>query len=127
MTETSVKTSGLTTTGIDHIVLYVQDTEASKAFYTDVLGMTVDHEYGGHVFMRCGANLVGLFKARQGKHSTAGGDLNHLALNVDAGTYEDVRARLEGAGVTVTGRPGDDRCIYFGDPDGHTLQIVVPD
>ena len=24
-------------------------------------------------------------------------------------------------------KPGDDRCIYFDDPDGHRLQIMYPD
>jgi len=28
--------------------------------------------------------------------------------------------------VSVTGRPGDDRCIYFRDPDGHRLQLTMP-
>jgi hypothetical protein len=26
----------------------------------------------------------------------------------------------------VDGRPGQDRCIYFRDPDGHRLQLMVP-
>jgi len=34
---------------------------------------------------------------------------------------------LESNGATVFGRPGDDRCIYFDDPDGHRLQIMYPD
>ncbi len=120
-------TSGLTTTGIDHVVLHVRDPEASKAFYTGVLGMEVDHEYRGHVFLRCGRQLVGLFQARDGDGFRPGHDVNHLALNVEAGSYEDLRGRLEAAGIAVSGRPGDARCIYFDDPDGHMLQIVVPD
>jgi hypothetical protein len=27
----------------------------------------------------------------------------------------------------VSGRPGEDRCIYFNDPDGHRLQLMVRD
>jgi hypothetical protein len=27
--------------------------------------------------------------------------------------------------VAVSGRPGDDRCIYFSDPDGHRLQLMI--
>lgn len=126
MTETSVKTSGLTTTGIDHIVLHVGDPEAAEAFYVDVLGMTVDHGTSGHRFLRCGDQVVGLFRAPGGSSPEPRQDLNHLALNVEAGSYDDIRARLEAAGVEVSGRPGDDRCIYFHDPDGNTLQIVVP-
>ncbi|MDX1485886.1 MAG: VOC family protein [Alphaproteobacteria bacterium] len=121
MTEVS-----LTTTGIDHIVLHVRDPEHSKKFYVDVLGMAVDHEYPGHVFLRCGSQLVGLFTAREPGGFTPHNDVNHLALNVEAGSYEDIRSHLEAAGIEVRGRPGDEHCIYFEDPDGHTLQIVVP-
>ena len=113
-------------TGLDHIVLHVRDPEVSTKFYVDLLGLKIDHEYPGHVFLRCGTQLLGLFRARNGEDFTAGDDVNHLALNVDTGTYETIAAHLEGAGVEISGRPGDDRCIYFSDPDGHRLQIVVP-
>jgi hypothetical protein len=66
-----------------------------------------------------------LFKQRGEAPLTTGNDLNHLALNVAAGTYETLKAEHEQHGVAVTGRPGDDRCIYFHDPDGHRLQLMV--
>lgn len=56
--------------------------------------------------------------------ASGGNDLNHLALNVEGGSYESLKAELEGHGVAVGGRPGDDRCIYFSDPDGHRLQLT---
>ena len=117
----------LNTTGIDHIVLHVRDTEVSRAFYVDVLGMTVDHGYPGHIFLKCGSQLLGLFKTREAGDFTPRHDVNHLALNVGAGTYQDIRRHLEAAGIEVSGRPGDEQCIYFNDPDGHMLQIVVPE
>jgi len=46
-------------------------------------------------------------------------------LNVASGTYETLKAELEKHGVAVSGRPGQDRCIYFRDPDGHRLQLMV--
>ena len=127
MAELSLSNASLTTTGIDHVVLHVSDPEASKTFYVDVLGLTVDHGSGSHIFLRCGPQLIGLFRAPEGTGFEPGHDVNHLALNVAAGSYDDIRARLEAAGIKVSGRPGDDRCIYFHDPDGHMLQIVVPE
>ena len=50
--------------------------------------------------------------------------MNHLAINVASGTYESLKAELESHGIKVSGRPGDDRCIYFSDPDGHRLQLI---
>ena len=114
------------TSGIDHVVLYVSDLKRSRQFYVDVLGMTVAHESSGRTFLSCGRQLVALFEVRDGAPVKAGAELNHLALRVTSGTYEEVKAYLEGCGIEVTGRPGHDRCIYFSDPDGHRLQLVVP-
>ena len=112
--------------GIDHIVLHVNDVERAKKFYTEILGMTPYRESDAQVFLHAGAQGVALFKKRGETPLTTGNDLNHLALNVAAGTYEALKAELEKHGVSVSGRPGEDRCIYFQDPDGHRLQLVVP-
>ena len=112
------------TSGIDHVVLHVADVARAKAFYTGVLGMTPYREEDGQVFLHAGTQGVALFKKRGETPLSAGNDLNHLALNVASGTYETLRAELESHGVAVGGRPGEDRCIYFRDPDGHRLQLV---
>jgi catechol 2,3-dioxygenase-like lactoylglutathione lyase family enzyme len=111
--------------GIDHIVLHVHDVARAKKFYTELLGMTVYRENATQAFLHCGQQGVALFEKRSDAPLTTGNDLNHLALNVAAGTYETLKAELEKNGVTVSGRPGDDRCIYFHDPDGHRLQLMV--
>ena len=89
------------TTGVDHVVLHVSDMQRSKAFYTEILGMTAYREDEGHVFMHAGEQGVALFKKQGDAPLTAGNDLNHLALNVAAGTYETLKAELEEAGVAV--------------------------
>ena len=112
------------TSGIDHIVLHCKDVERAKKFYTEILGMTVYREGGGQVFMHAGAQGVALFEKQGEAPLTAGNDLNHLALNVAGGSYESLKADLESHAVAVSGRPGDDHCIYFRDPDGHRLQLM---
>jgi catechol 2,3-dioxygenase-like lactoylglutathione lyase family enzyme len=113
------------TTGVDHVVLHVSDVERSKEFYTEILGMTAYRQDNEQVFLHAGQQGVALFKKRGDTPLTAGNDLNHLALNVATGTYETLKAELEKSGVEVSGRPGQDRCIYFRDPDGHRLQLMV--
>jgi catechol 2,3-dioxygenase-like lactoylglutathione lyase family enzyme len=113
------------TNGIDHLVLHVQDVARAKKFYTELLGMTVYRENEGQAFLHCGQQGVALFNKRGDAPLTSGNDLNHLALTVASGTYETLKAELENNGVTVTGRPGEERCIYFHDPDGHRLQLMV--
>ena len=112
-------------TGLDHIVLHVNDVKRAKQFYSEVLGMTVYRENDRQVFLHAGTQGVALFKKQDDPPLAAGNDLNHLALNVAGGTYETLKAELEKHGVAVSGRPGEDRCIYFRDPDGHRLQLMV--
>ena len=114
-------------TGIDHLVLHVTDVSRARKFYTDVLGMTVYRENDRQVFLHAGQQGVALFEKQGDAPLTSGNDLNHLALNVASGTYEALKADLERHGVAVSGRPGEDRCIYFSDPDGHRLQLMVRD
>ena len=110
--------------GVDHIVLHVSDVGRAKKFYTEVLGMTPYRESDSQVFLHAGEQGVALFKKPGEAPLTTANDLNHLALNVAVGTYETLKAELESHGVAVSGRPGEDHCIYFRDPDGHRLQLV---
>jgi catechol 2,3-dioxygenase-like lactoylglutathione lyase family enzyme len=112
-------------TGIDHLVLHVTDVQRAKKFYTEILGMKVYRENDRQVFLHAGQQGVALFKKQGELPLSTGNDLNHLALNVATGTYEALKADLENHEVAVTGRPGEDRCIYFQDPDGHRLQLMV--
>ncbi len=115
----------LRVTGIDHVVLHVQDLERSKRFYIDLLGFEIAHEGGRNSFLTCGSQMIALFE-RKDSDIHAGAEMNHMALRLAAGEYEGVKATLEANGFQVTGRPGEDRCIYFSDPDGHRLQLLTP-
>src|SRR5713226_7428609 len=88
------------TSGIDHIVLHVDNPQKSKKFYTDILGMTVYRDSEKQVFMHAGQQGVALFR-KGGAAAPSGGDLNHLALNVAGGTYESLKAELEDHGIAV--------------------------
>lgn len=119
--ETKLK---LRVNGIDHVVLHVKDLERSKRFYIDLLGFEIAHESSWQSFLRCGSQQVALFE-RAEMEINAGDEMNHMALRLEAGEYEEVKAALESEGVEVSGRPGDDHCIYFSDPDGHRLQVLT--
>lgn len=119
-----VKT-GVTTIGIDHVVLHVEDLKKSLDFYINILGMTEHHGGTGYMFLKCGGQVVGLFDARHGRAVKNRSDLNHMAFNAAETDYDAVKAALESNGIKVRARHGDSRCIYFDDPDGHTLQINV--
>jgi glyoxylase I family protein len=118
--------TALKVTGIDHVVLHVRDLEKSKKFYMELLGFKVAHESSWQSFLSCGSQQVALFQLRDDAEIHAGSEMNHMALRLETGDYEEVKAVLEAAGVKVHGRPGDDRCLYFDDPDGHHLQVLTP-
>ncbi len=130
MTTTTEKTAAkpaVRCSGIDHVVLHVKDPARSVRFYVDVLGMEVKHAGSGYAFLRCGEQLFGLFGSDGTEDVGRGAELSHLAFNVDKGTVAAIRKALAERGVEVSGRRGDPDCIYFSDPDGHRLQIVVPE
>ena len=113
-------------TGIDHVVFHVKDLSRARKFYVDFLGMEVDHERDWQCFLKCGSQGVALFEVEEGDEVHAGSEINHMALRLQSGDYERVRALLENAGISVHGRTNDPHCIYFNDPDGHPLQLLMP-
>lgn len=117
--------TGVKTIGIDHVVLHVENLKKSLDFYINILGMTEHHGGEGYMFLRCGDQVVGLFEVSHGQEVNSGPDLNHMAFNAAQNDYAEVKATLESQGVEVRARHGDPRCVYFDDPDDHTLQINV--
>jgi catechol 2,3-dioxygenase-like lactoylglutathione lyase family enzyme len=94
-------------TGIDHVVLHVEDLARAKKFYVGFLGMEVERERSWQLFLKGGAQGVALFDAVDDEEIHGGSEMNHMALRLKAGEYEKVRALLESQGIEVTGRPGD--------------------
>jgi len=117
----------LQVSGIDHVVLHVKDLARAKKFYVGFLGMKIDHERSWQCFLKCGDQGLALFEVEDGADVHGGSEVNHMALRLAAGDYERVKAALQNAGIEVSGRAGDPRCIYFSDPDGHRLQLLMPD
>ena len=109
--------SALKATAIDHIVMHVKDLQRAKRFYTEVLGLTVRRERQTQLFLNCGENQIGLFELGGGR-GPATEEIHHMALQLESGDYEHVKAALEQAGVEVHGRAAD--------PDGHGLQLLMP-
>jgi catechol 2,3-dioxygenase-like lactoylglutathione lyase family enzyme len=119
--------SPLQVTGIDHVVFYVKDLARAKEFYIDFLGMDIDHESSWQCFLKCGNQGLALFEAEEDADIHGGSEVNHMALQLKSGDYERVKALLETAGIEVHGRRNDPTCIYFSDPDGHNLQLLMPE
>jgi catechol 2,3-dioxygenase-like lactoylglutathione lyase family enzyme len=108
---------------IDHVSLDVHDRPASLAWYEEVLGLRAAARHAvpdQPVFLgRDGAQL-GLFAER------APG-LRHIALATDAAGQRTVAARLDRLGIAYRPeRHRDHDSLYFADPDGTMLEVMVP-
>jgi catechol 2,3-dioxygenase-like lactoylglutathione lyase family enzyme len=118
--------SPLKVSGIDHVVFHVKDLSRARKFYVDFLGMEVDHERDWQCFLKCGNQGVALFEVDDGDDVHGGSEVNHMALRLAVGDLERTKKTLIDAGIEVQGRRGDPNCIYFHDPDGHKLQLLMP-
>ncbi|HEX8569744.1 MAG TPA: VOC family protein [Caulobacteraceae bacterium] len=124
--------------GVDHVVLRVKDVEAMIAFYTGVLGCTVERRRDdiGLIQLRAGSALIDLVpvESRLGRQGGAapgreGRNLDHLCLAIEDFDVERVREHLLAHGVRPGeagvryGAKGEAMSIYLEDPDGNALEL----
>jgi catechol 2,3-dioxygenase-like lactoylglutathione lyase family enzyme len=120
---------------LDHVVIAVSDWDRSNAFYRDVLGAEVV-DLGGRFVYRFGDRQLNL----HGPGVDAGDNVARIPVEpgnsdlcfVWPGSIEDAVAHLERAGVEVElgpveryGARGDGTSVYFRDPDGSLLELIV--
>lgn len=122
-------------TGIDHLVLTVEDVDETCAFYGDVLGATVV-TFGpeDRTALRFGDQKINLHRANaefdpHARAPTPGSDDFCLVFEPDT---ETIVARLETAGVEIVHGPvekhgarGPMRSVYVRDPDGNLVELAT--
>jgi catechol 2,3-dioxygenase-like lactoylglutathione lyase family enzyme len=131
----------ITPRDIDHLVLRVADLEAMLAFYTGVLGCSVERRDDaiGLVQLRAGRSLIDLVPvgSRLGRAGGAapgreGRNLDHFCLRVDPFDEAAIRRDLAAAGVAAGpterrfGAEGAGPSIYIADPEGNTVELKGP-
>ena len=119
--------------GLDHVVLHVRDQAASRRFYTEVLGCTLDHvnEKFSLVQLRFGQHLIDLLPLGPNVPAPAPEHgMDHLCLSIRCADLEQVAAWLRARGVTVEGEAvkrrgafGEGPSLYLRDPDGYRIEL----
>ena len=108
---------------IDHVSLDVGDRPASLAWYEAVLGLRPHsrHEITDQpIFLGPAGARLGLFADR------APG-LRHIALATDGPGQRTLAARLDALAIPYQREHHrDSDSIYVRDPDGATLEVMVP-
>lgn len=118
--------------GIDHVALAVRDVRRSARWYQDVLGLERRFEEGWGDYpavVGVGATSIALFPvgADEPKPPDRGTlAMRHLAFRVDRENFTRAQTALRARGVSFTFEDhGAAHSIYFGDPDGHELEITT--
>lgn len=127
---------------IDHLVLRVQDTERSIAFYRDLLGVELVKRRDdlGLVHLRAGVSMIDLVAVdgplgREGGAAAgaAGRNLDHLCLRIEPFDAAAILAHLDAHGVQHSakvqvnfGAEGSGPSIYCSDPDGNAVELKGP-
>jgi len=119
--------------GLDHVVLHVRDQAASRRFYTEVLGCTLEHlnAKSSLVQLRFGLHLLDLLPLGPNAPAPAPErGMDHLCLSIRCDDLETVAARLRARGVTVEGEVvkrrgafGNGPSLYVRDPDGYRIEL----
>lgn len=116
---------------LGHVVLKVRDAQASKAFYSRVLGLQVAHEdrQRGAVFLSFGTEHhdLALFQLATGDapEATQPG-LHHTAWQLESfEALQDAYRELGRLGIAVesTVEHNVTRSVYFHDPDGNRVEL----
>ena len=120
--------------GLHHVALLSSDVERTIRFYQDVLEFPLteifenrDYRGSNHFFFDIGnGNLLAFFDfpgLDLGPYAEVLGGLHHIAISVEPGKWERLRARLDEAGVPYQLESGTS--VYFRDPDGARLELIA--
>lgn len=134
-------TNPIAVQAFDHIVLRIRDKDRVLAFYTDVLGLSVDRDRPdlGLTHVRAGPQMIDLvtLDGPLGKRGGAGPgetgrNLDHLALQVRPFDEPAIRDHLAAHGVEVIeegeryGADGEGYSLYVRDPEGNVVELKGP-
>ncbi|HET7875484.1 MAG TPA: VOC family protein [Methylomirabilota bacterium] len=108
-----------------HLALKSRDLEATKRFYTDLLGLREAFVHRGMLFLETprGGDLLNFVEVRRRVDPEAGG-LDHFGLHVPRRRFRGLVERLRRAGVRIVGRRGR-WSVYVKDPNGYTVEVYA--
>ncbi len=119
--------------GVVHFSIAVSDIDASRKFYTEIVGLKLVHDAPayGMVFLRAGNDYVILARSdspfqRSAKDSRRA----HHAFKIDSAKYDDAKRFLASKGVEVFEEEDRKKGVFVGrqfyvrDPDGTVIEFT---
>jgi catechol 2,3-dioxygenase-like lactoylglutathione lyase family enzyme len=118
----------LAITGLDHVNIRTTELAKTRAFFTEVLGLTVgwrpDFPFGGAWLYAGEKDVVHLVEVSTAGAATRGSSLDHFAFAID--DFEDAQRRLDAAGLTyeLSAAPnGGIRQLFVTELNGVTIEL----
>lgn len=110
--------------GPDFISLQVRDLAASRKFYTEALGFTVDPRFDTPDFVLFDTHSIplGLGATKENLPNPGSG----ISLWIDCDRVDELHADLATRGMTILKPPFDGlfgRTFVFADPDGYRITV----
>ena len=115
---------------LGYVILYVEDLEASVAFYRDVVGLPYKFTDAGYAEFGTDGTRFALYERRRaewltGRTVTPGPAAEIVLIVEDVDAYAD---RLASLGVSVLSGPADrprgHRTLHVADPDGFIVEFA---
>jgi catechol 2,3-dioxygenase-like lactoylglutathione lyase family enzyme len=116
--------------------LYSQDLEASKKFYSEILGLILHSTAGNrHLFFRCGDAMFFIFnpeetsRPNQSVPSHGSQGAGHVAFSVPDKDITRWKEFLEQKGIAIEADiywPAGGRSLYFRDPSNNSIELASP-
>ncbi len=111
--------------GPDFINMQVRDLSASRAFYTEMLGLTIDPRFNTPDFVLFDSSSIP-FSLREATVNLDEAPQPGwgVTLWIDCDSVNELHAKLEAAGTTIIKQPYDGpfgRTFVFADPDGYQI------
>ena len=118
-------------TGLDHVVIRVDDMAAAVEFWTEGLGARVERrvEKIGLIQLRAGTSLIDLVPRGD---DAAGRNMEHLCLRIDPWNEAAIREHLRAARIEAGdmaeryGADGYGPSIYIEDREGNRIELKGP-
>ena len=113
----------------EHVLIIAQDLEATKDFYTEIVGLVVgarpDFPFPGYWLYLGDTACIHLLTREE--RASGGGAIDHVAFNAE--DFDAARAGLEARGIDYTHRlvPGAPlQQLFLADPNNVKIEINFP-
>lgn len=118
-------------TGLDHVVIMVNDMDAAILFWTQALGARIERRVDdiGLVQLRAGTSLIDLVPRGDGKE---GRNMEHVCVRIGPWDEQAIRAHLDACGIEAGeteeryGAEGDGPSIYIEDGESNRIELKGP-